>query len=146
MPTNHILEYDIAETAHVELVLKELEKGKERAIVSPPSQDSPAGLTRFFFEVGPPRGTPRAHAVRFFNDMLAECFKELVADYSLKDIEDDRDDGRDYKQSAEAGRLIDAVMREDFPQAQLRNVSYTLDCKLGGVTVSTSSPPTGQNG
>ena len=143
MPTNHILEYDVTDAAEIKLVLKELENAKEKITVLPPSPDSPSGLTRFFFEVGPPRGTPRAHAVRFFNDMLTNYFPELVPDYSLKDIDDTRDDGGGYKRTAEAGRLVEAVMREDMPPAQLLNVSYTLDCKLGGITASTSSSPTG---
>jgi hypothetical protein len=143
MPTNHILEYDVTDAGQIKLVLKELENGKEKTTVSRPSLDSPVGLTRFFFEVGPPRGTPRGHAVRFFNDMLTDYFPELIADYSLKDIDDSRDDGRDFKQSAAAGRLVEAVMREDFPPVQLQNISYTLDCKLGGITVTTSSGPTG---
>ena len=143
MPTNHILEYDVADPAQVKLVLKEMEKSKEKTEVVPPSPDSPSGLQRFFFEVGPPRGTPRGHAVRFFNDMLTGYFPELVAEYSLKDIDDTRDDGRDYKQTAEDRRLVEAVLREDIPPAQFQSISYTLDCKLGGITVSTSSPPAG---
>ncbi len=133
MPTNHILEYDVTDPAQIRLVCKELEK------VCTPSPDSPPGLTRFFFEIGPPRGTPRSHAVKFFNDMLNTSFPELVADYSLKDIDDSRDD----RQTAEGARLVEAVMWQDGPPVQFQNVSYTLDCKLGGITVGTSSPPNG---
>lgn len=128
MPTNHILEYDVTDPEKIKMACKELEKG------CAPSLDSPQGLTRFFFEVGPPRGTPHNHAVNFFNDMLNASFPELVANYSLADILDKRDE-----RPATTARLVSADLRSDTPPAHLLNVSYTLDCKLGGLLVDTSS-------
>jgi hypothetical protein len=91
---------------------------------------------RFFFEVGPPRGTPSGHAIKFFNDMLAASFPELVADYSLAEILDKRDE----RQSTTA-RLVSAALREDHAPARLRNASYTLDCKVGGILINALMPP-----
>jgi hypothetical protein len=130
MPTNHILEYDVTNPAKIKLVCKELDKA------CAPSPDSPPGLTRFFFEVGPPRGTPEGHAVKFFNDMLEASFPELVAAYSLSEIKDKRDENR-----STTARLISADMRSTMPHAHLLNASYTLDCKLGGLLVDTTAPP-----
>jgi hypothetical protein len=129
MPTNHILEYDVTDPAKIKMTCKELEKACS------PSPDSPPGLTRFFFEVGPPHGTPGNHAVNFFNYMLNASFPELVADYSLAEILDKRD-----TQPAGTARLSSAVMTDRTVRPHLLNASYTLDCKLGGVLVDTTSP------
>ena len=126
MPANHILEYDVTEPARVKLECKEVPRG------CAPSKDSPAGLMRFFFEVGPPQGTPQIHAVSFFNYMLKTSFPDLVEAYSLDHLDDKRDEQR--KTSA---RLIPAVMSQMAEQPQLRRVSYTLDCKVGGLIVGT---------
>jgi hypothetical protein len=128
MPTNHILEYDVSDHEKIKVVCKELEKACS------PSPDSPEGLTRFFFEVGPPQGTAHGHAVNFFNDMLNASFPELVANYSLADILDKRNE-----RPATTARLVSADMRLDTPPVHLLNASYTLDCKLGGILVDTSS-------
>lgn len=130
MPTNHILEYDVIDPGKVKMTCKELEK------VCSASPDSPEGLTRFFFEVGPPYGTPANHAVTFFNDMLSASFPELVANYSLSQILDKRDGS-----PARTARLVSAAMADDTPPARLLNASYTLDCKVGGLVVDTSTPP-----
>jgi hypothetical protein len=129
MPTNHILEYDVTDPEKVKMVCKELEKACS------PSPDSPKGLTRFFFEVGPPHGTPKSHAVNFFNNMLSASFPELVAKYSLADIEDKRDEN-----SSRTAKLVSAAMTPDTPPAHLMKASYTLDCKLGGILVNSISP------
>ena len=130
MPTNHILEYDVADPRRVRMACKELEK------VCAPSPDSPEGLTRFFFEVGPPRGTPHIHAVNFFNYMLRASFPELVANYSLADILDKRDE-----RPSTTARLVSAALTESTGPARLENVSYTLDCKVGGILVDALEPP-----
>ncbi len=130
MPTNHILEYEVSDPDQVKVICNELGK------VCTPSEDSPSGLTRFFFEVGPPRGTPRSHAVKFFNDLLSAAFPELVADYSLSDILDNRDE-----QTSKTARLMSTVLTEDTAQAHLQNASYTLDCKVGGILIETFSSP-----
>ena len=130
MPTNHILEYDIADPGQIKMVCKELAKG------CAPSPDSPSGLTRFFFEVGPPRGTSHSHAINFFNYMLSTSFPELVAEYSLGDILDKRDEG-----SSTTARLVSSAFTEDSAPARLRNASYTLDCKIGGLLVNAPSGP-----
>lgn len=129
MPTNHILEYDVTDPARLKAVCKELDKA------CTPSPDSPKGLTRYFFEVGPPRGTPQAHAVKFFNDMLEASFPELVANYSLSEIKDKRDE----KPSTSA-RLVSATLGPNTPAAHRLDASYTLDCKLGGILVNATSP------
>lgn len=129
MPTNHILEYDVEDPAKLKMNCQELDKG------CAPSSDSPKGLTRFFFEVGPPRGTPQSHAVKFFNDMLEASFPELVAAYSLSEIKDKRDEN-----PSSTARLVTADMRTGMPPAHLLKASYTLDCKLGGILVHTASP------
>jgi hypothetical protein len=128
MPINHILEYDVSDPEKIKMVCKELEKACS------PSPDSPKGLTRFFFEVGPPQGTDHSHAVNFFNDMLNASFPELVANYSLADILDKRNE-----RPATTARLVSTEMRLDTPPARLLNVSYTLDCKLGGILVNAPS-------
>jgi hypothetical protein len=130
MPTNHILEYDVTDPAKVKIVCKELDKA------CAPSPDSPRGLTRFFFEVGPPRGTPQGHAVKFFNDMLEASFPELVAAYSLSEILDRRDEN-----PSRTARLVSADMRSTMPPAHLLKASYTLDCKLGGILATTTVAP-----
>ena len=130
MPTNHILEYDVAEPYKLKMVCKELDKA------CAPSSDSPRGLTRFFFEVGPPRGTPEEHAVKFFNDMLEASFRELVPAYSLSEILDKRD-----QSPSRSARLISAEMRSATPPGHLLNASYTLDCKLGGFLVTALTGP-----
>jgi hypothetical protein len=130
MPTNHILEYDVADPGKVRLECKEL--GKNCAA----SPDSPEGLMRFFFEVGPPRGTLHNHAVNFFNHMLRESFPELVANYSLADILDKRDE-----RPGTTARLVSAALTANTPPARLQNVSYTLDCKVGGILVDAFGPP-----
>jgi hypothetical protein len=130
MPTNHILEYDVIDPDGIKMTCKEL--GKACAA----SPDSPEGLTRFFFEVGPPYGTPANHAVTFFNHMLTGSFPELVANYSLFQILDKRDGS-----PARTARLVSAAMADDAPPARLLNASYTLDCKVGGLLVDTSAPP-----
>lgn len=129
MPTNHILEYDVLDPARVKMVCQELSKGCTA------SEDSPPGLMRFFFEIGPPPNTPSSHAVNFFNYMLQTSFPELVRDYSLAKIDDPHE-----RQSTSAS-LMPAVMKSNAPQAELRSASYTLDCKLGGMLVNTSLPP-----
>jgi hypothetical protein len=129
MPTNHILEYDVLHPDKLRMTCKELEKACSA------SPDSPQGLTRFFFEVGPLYGTASNHAVNFFNYMLNASFPELVADYSLAEILDKRD-GR----PATTARLASAVMTEKTAPPHLLNASYTLDCKLGGMLVDTSLP------
>ncbi len=130
MPTNHILEYDVIDPDRIKVTCKELGKACSA------SPDSPEGLTRFFFEVGPPYGAPANHAVNFFNDMLIASFPELVANYSLSQIMDKRDGS-----PARTARLVSAAMRDDTPPARLLNASYTLDCKVGGLLVDTSTPP-----
>ncbi len=130
MPTNHILEYDVADPGRVRMECKELEKS------CAPSADSPQGLMRFFFEVGP-RHIDHKHAVIFFNDMLQASFPDLVAAYSLEDILDNRDE---QQQPSTRARLNPAVMRGEITP-QLQNVSYTLDCKIGGLLVDVSGPP-----
>ena len=130
MPTNHILEYDVTNPAKIKMVCKELDRP------CAPSKDSPQGLTRFFFEVGPPHGTSQDHAVNFFNDMLEASFKELVPAYSLSEILDKRDQA-----PSRTARLVSADMRSTMPPARLLNASYTLDCKLGGFLANTSAPP-----
>jgi len=130
MPTNHILEYDVSDPGKVKMTCKELEK------ICSASPDSPEGLTRFFFEVGPPYGTSANHAVTFFNDMLSASFPELVADYSLSQILDKRDGS-----PTRTARLVSAAMTDDTPPPHLLNASYTLDCKVGGLIVDTSAPP-----
>ena len=130
MPTNHILEYDVADHARIRMVCREL--GEKVCAASP---DSPEGLTRFFFEVGPSRGTPHIHAVNFFNYMLRASFPELVAAYSLKDILDKRDE-----RPSTTARLVSAALTENTVPARLENVSYTLDCKVGGILVDALAP------
>lgn len=130
MPTNHILEYDVLDSDQVKMECQEL--GKECST----SVDSLPGLMRFFFEVGPSQGTPSNHAVNFFNDMLEASFPELVPNYSIAEIKDLRNE----KQSTTAG-LMPAVMNNTTRLAELRNASYTLDCKLGGILVNTSTSP-----
>jgi hypothetical protein len=129
MPTNHILEYDVTDPARLKAVCKELDKA------CTPSPDSPKGLTRYFFEVGPPRGTPQTHAVKFFNDMLDASFPELVANYSLSEIKDKRDEN-----PSTSARLVSATLEPNTPPAHRLNASYTLDCKLGGILVHVVSP------
>jgi hypothetical protein len=129
MPTNHILEYDVTDPARLKAVCKELDKA------CTPSPDSPKGLTRYFFEVGPPRGTPQTHAVKFFNDMLEASFPELVANYSLSEIKDKRDEN-----PSTSARLVSATLGPNTPAAHRLNASYTLDCKLGGIIVTATSP------
>jgi len=130
MPTNHILEYDVTDPGKVRMECKELEKS---CAASP---DSPDGLMRFFFEVGPPRGASHNHAVNFFNYMLNTSFPELAADYSLADILDKRDE-----RPATTARLVSAALTEDTAPARLQSVSYTLDCKVGGIIVDVNTPP-----
>ncbi|MGC2697608.1 MAG: hypothetical protein WA738_17615 [Candidatus Angelobacter sp.] len=125
MPTNHILEYEVSDPGQVRLECKELAKS------CAPSKDSPEGLMRFFFEVGPPEGTPENHAVSFFNYMLKTSFPDLVDRYSLESIDDKRGQPRT------TARVLPAVMSETMEPLQLRPVSYTLDCKLGGLIVGT---------
>ena len=124
MPTNHILEYDVTDPGRVRLECKEL--GKSCA----PSADSPQGLMRFFFEVGP-RHIDHKHAVIFFNDMLKASFPDLVEAYSLDDILDSRDSQQQYPSRP---GVKPAVMTE-MAAPQLRDISYTLDCKVGGIIV-----------
>lgn len=125
MPTNHILEYDVIDPGKVKLECKEL-----AGAACAPSQDSPEGLLRYFFEVGPPHGTPQNHAVNFFNYMLKASFPDLVDAYSLDHLDDKRDE-----QNKTSARLVSAAMSDTTQQPRLRPISYTLDCKLGGLIV-----------
>jgi hypothetical protein len=131
MPTNHILEYEVEDPKQIKIVCKEIEK---ECTASP---DSPEGLTRFFFEVGPPKGTPHVHAINFFNYMLKTSFPELVTDFSLVEILDNpNNDGR-YKRA----QLVAPVLTESTMPAHLQNASYTLDCKVGGILVKAPTGP-----
>ena len=130
MPTNHILEYDVTDPARIRMECKEIGKS------CPPSPDSPERLKRFFFEVGP-RHIDHQHAVIFFNDMLKASFPDLVEAYSLKDVLDNRDQ---QQQNPPRAGIKPAVFTEETA-ARLRNISYTLDCKIGGLLVDASGPP-----
>lgn len=130
MPTNHILEYDVTDPGRIRMECKELGK------ICSPSPDSPEGLKRFFFEVGP-KHIDHQHAVIFFNDMLKASFPDLVEAYSLKDVLDDRDEQKQYPPRA---GVKPAVMTEENA-AQYRRVSYTLDCKIGGIIVGVPGSP-----
>ena len=108
---------------------------KEIGKICPPSPDSPEGLKRFFFEVGP-RHIDHQHAVIFFNDMLKASFPDLVEAFSLKDVLDNRDE----QQYPPRAGMKPAVLTTQNA-AQYRQISYTLDCKIGGILVDVPGPP-----
>jgi hypothetical protein len=136
MPTNHILKYRAKDASRAKLLCSQMAEG------CPASPDSPPGTARFFFEVGPPQGSDpmHTHAVNFFNYMLERCFSDLKDKYELKSI---GYPGGGNKTASIYPEIVPAVLRTDNSQGWTREVSYTLDCKLGGLTTTTSSPPTG---
>ena len=86
----------------------------------------------FFCGLGFRHGvTPELTAV---GPLLSASFPELVANYSLADILDKRNE-----RPTTTARLVSADMGLDTPPVHLLNASYTLDCKLGGILVDTSS-------
>jgi hypothetical protein len=136
MPTNHILEYDVVDASQIRMICGDA-GGRCQ-----PSADSPPGVARFFFEIGPVRPDVNGrHAVNWFNFMLNECFPELVRGYSVSAI-GESEPGKTYGTSA---NLVPAVWKPNSSEAHLLEASYTLDCKTAGIIVSSDQPPMPSN-
>lgn len=130
MPANHILEYDVTDASDIKMSCSE---GVGLCRSSP---DSPSGVTRFFFEIGPARPDINGqHAVRWFNFMLQECFPLLVKEYKVASI------GEPERPSGASTNLVPTVWKPDSRTVQLQQASYTLDCKTAGIIVSSDQPP-----
>lgn len=130
MPTNHILEYDVHRDRKTRLTCRDL--GEDRCA---PATDSPAGLTRYFFEVGPVRST-KNHPVDFFNYILHTSFPDLEARYSLrsKSIGEQRS-------SIGTGRFTPAAWQFQYPEGLFQPATYILDCEYGGPLLNVNTQP-----
>lgn len=133
MPTNHILQYDLKREERPRLTCSELKDDR-----CAPAQDSPDGLTRFFFEVGPKRTTSN-HPVEFFNYILQTSFPDLEERYRLapKDRRDESDNV--------ASRVVPAVWHNQSPSDLFKQVTYTVDCKFAGPLVRTTVAPSSRH-
>jgi len=134
MPTNHVLKYEL----HGAAARLECSDANLKCV---PSPDSYPGVTRFFFEIGPTRdmnfAQSQAHAARFFNYILQQCFPDLVPKYSLEE------NPAGYKQTLNAPHLSPAVFQYEMPLARFREASYITDCEYAGPLVGTSTSPGG---
>jgi len=149
MPTNYILEYRIDEPDKVHL------KCDDPGVPCAPSPHCPPGVMRYYFGVGPELKDAKAreaHAVAFFNFMLAQAFPDLAQKYELSRIEESDypmpETGgtgvRQYPSSLHAipendARLIPAVLQAGAPEARLLPVASLVDCQVGGILVRTNS-------
>ena len=132
MPVNHILKYRAKDASHAKFLCAQF--GEPCSA----SSDSPPGIARFFFEVGPPRSNNEQqnaeHAKNLFNDMLQASFPGLVAKYSLASIGYQK---RDSKTAAVPARMVPAVLNYGAAHPELKRISYTVDCKAGGIITTT---------
>ena len=147
MPTGHILEYEIEKDEQVKMTCRQLEGELS------PSPHSPPGVRRFFFGVAPD-DTPeqrcdpvhqQRHAVEFFNFMLEALLrgilpvKQLEAHKLLRVELAHKPCESGAKETSFAwtqpGHLVPAVLRSAAPRPQIRTVSSTVDCQLGGMTL-----------
>ncbi len=144
MPTNFILEYYVEETEKVKMLCQ---GGACEA-----SPNCPPGILRYFFGVAPQMKEKEArqkHAVDFFNFMLRTSFPELVAKYSLVELEpsEDAQTGSPVTRPTSALKsqpeplVLPAVMSPGTPRPRVLHVSETVDCQLGGLLVRTNSAP-----
>lgn len=147
MPTNYIFEYRIDEPGRVRLKCE----GSEHC---EPSPHCPPGVMRYYFGVGPEIKDPKtrqAHAVAFFNFMLARAFPDLAQKYELAEIEESdypmpgaTSGGRAYPAGYERGRehgpvLMPTSLRRADAAPLLLPVSSLVECQVGGILVKTSS-------
>lgn len=142
MPSNHILEYQVEEPKAVKMRCSGL---KERCEPSPKSDSE---VTRFSFAVGLPKlkDLDGSHAVRFFNYLLCGFFPELAKNYSISHADYGKSENPTGTRGAAVdeshGRMIPAVWtNEQAPR--LLTVSQVVDCKSGGIIVTTDQPPIG---
>jgi len=130
MPTNHILQYDVRRENKLKLTCREL--GEDRCA---PATDSPAGLTRYFFEVGPARST-KNHPVDFFNYILHTSFPDLEVRFSLSSKK-----SQDQRTANTPAHVIPAAWQFQYPEELFHTVTYTLDCSYAGPLVHVSTQP-----
>jgi hypothetical protein len=152
MPTNYIFEYRIDEPGRVQL------KCDNPRIPCGPSPHCPPGVMRYYFGVGQENKDPKkrqAHAVAFFNFMVAAAFPDLAQKYELVEIEESDypmpraggSGGRTYPTSLEttqvSARLMPAILRGRSSAPRLVPVASLVDCQSGGILVKTGSGPNG---
>lgn len=142
MPSNHIFEYQVQDPSKITVVRREKEK-KERL---KPSSESTPDVTKFSFSVGlpPGRDSDGQHAVKFFNYLLCGFFPDLVNAYSLSRADYGTSDrGKPRSGLIEPnGRTVPAVLKYGMHEPHLLTVSQVVDCKSGGIMITTSSEPT----
>jgi hypothetical protein len=137
MATNFVLEYYVENPDKAALMCPQLQ-GK-----CTPSPNCPPGIIRYFFGVAPhDKGDSQKHAREFFNNVLLhKFFPELEKRYSIAYIEPSF---RHQHQESPAGTAKPTKGVFDLSSSpRFLTVGAVLDCDLGGITVTTSSGPTG---
>ncbi|HET6841148.1 MAG TPA: hypothetical protein VFK06_05595 [Candidatus Angelobacter sp.] len=147
MPTNHILEYKVAQPDRVRLLCQEFNDECAPIIEN--------GVGKFYVGVGlPPGGDPgNKHAVDFFNFLIASSFPHLLPELKLASIgvpelpgQNDTDQDQDESPTPVRPRstnmpavpqLNTVAFRRTLPMPYLRESAYTVDCRVGGVIVTT---------
>jgi len=143
MPTNHILEYDVRNSASIKLDCNGLE------VKCASSSDSYPGVTRYFFEIGPEQPMPHdkslEHAIKFYNYILQQSFPDLVEKFSLFDPYGERNNnqpGINKPRAAVANPLLmSAGFQYGTQSSHLRQISYIIDCESAGLVAGTRTPP-----
>jgi len=113
MPSNHILEYQV----------------EDPKVGLPPQSDHDG-----------------KHAVRFFNFLLCGFFPELVKNYSISRADYSRENPAGTRGAVineSHGRVIPAVLKYSETTPRLLMVSAAVDCRSGGIIVTTDQPPMG---
>ena len=142
MPSNHILEYQVEDPKAIKMRCPGLKDPCE------PSAKSDSEVTRFSFSVGlPPQSDHDGkHAVRFFNYLLCGFFPELVKNYSISRADYSRENPAGTRGAVineSHGRVIPAVLKYSETTPRLLMVSAAVDCRSGGIIVTTDQPPMG---
>ncbi len=143
MPSNHILEYQVEEPKAVKMRCSGLKEHCE------PSPKSDSEVTRFSFAVGLPplKDHDGSHAVKFFNYLLCGFFPDLVKNYSISRADYGRGENPSGTRGAVIdefhGRVVPAVLKYSEPTPRLLMVSAAVDCRSGGIIVTTDQSPIG---